>query len=266
MKKLNILLFIVFLSIISFSQEKPIVKKSVTDFFTTVENYTEGFNKSNKNDLLKSKIYSDSEVLTLSKEYYKARAEDPTGFHVFEKEKSKEFENQLNKTKSTNELSFPQRMGIIYRIISSKYGRAFTDIITIPWFLNVQVLDIKYGKFNSSVGVLGKTYLVVKIEDVIKGKNFFKEGDTVKINYLSNWLNDTNKKYEKGKNYFVGLREWNCYDGNCTEIALYVFPDKDNGIYPIENGHVIAPENYLGIKDNLPWSEFKNQFIKKYIL
>jgi hypothetical protein len=267
MKKITFLLVIALFSLNSFPQEKSTLKKSPIDFFTTVENYTKEFNRSNKDNLLKSKVYSDSEVLALAEEYYKAKADDPIGFHFYEKGKQKEFEENLSKkTVSKDELMFPEKVGLVYKIISSKYGRNFTETIGIPWYLKVNVLDIKQGKFKSSIGILGKTYLVARIEEVIKGEKFFKQGDTIEINYLANWLSDANKKFENNKSYFLGLREWDCYDGNCTEIALYVFPDKNDGIYPIENGYVIAPDNYFGIEDDLGWSKFKSEFIKKYIL
>ena len=238
-----------------FPQGKIQVKKSVIDFFATVENYSKGYNRTNK------------EAFYLAKQYYKAKVEDPIGFHIYEQDKRKEFEEKFNRrTISKNELMLLEKVGVIYKIISSKYGRPFTDIISIPWYLKVHVLDIKRGTFKSSVGILGKTYLVAKIDEIIKGKNFFNKGDTIEINFLGNWLSDANIQFEKNMTYFAGLREWDCYNGNCTEIALYVFPDQDEGIYPIDKGRVTAPGNYFGIKDSLKWSDFKREFIKKYIL
>jgi len=264
MKKLIFLLLILFIGLEIFSQEKSQPKKSVLDFFNTVEDYSKDYNRFNRNELLKSKNYTNQEAFYLAEQYYKAKAEDPIGFYNYQNNKRKEFEENKNVNKS--DLMLPEKVGIIYRIISSKYGRAFTDIIVIPWYLKVYVIDIKHGEFKSSIGTLGKTYLVAKVEEVIKGKDFFKEGEIIEVNFLGNWLSDAGKQFEKNKSYFMGLREWNCYNGNCTEIALYVFPDKDHGIYPIEDGHVIAPNNYFGIENNLPWSMFKSEFVKKYIL
>jgi len=268
MNKLNfLLLLIMFIGMKIFPQGNIQPKEKVMNFFTAVENYSKGFNRDNKEGLFKSKQYTNQEVYDLAQKYYQAKAEDPIGFHFYLENKMKEFEEKFkNKTVKQSELMTPEKVGVIFKIISSKYGRSFTEIIGIPWFLKVQVLDIKQGKFNSSVGILGKTYLVAKVEEVIKGQNIFKEGDTIEINYLSTWLSDANKQFEKKKTYFTGLREWNCYNGNCTEIALYVFPDEDDGIYPIENEHVTAPGNYFGIKDNIQWPEFKSEFVKKYVL
>lgn len=262
-----LLILIIFIGIELFPQDKIPPKEQVMIFLSAVENYSKGFNRYNKEELFKSKQYTIEEVYALAQKYYQAKAEDPIGFHFYLNNKMNDFEEKVkNKTVSQSELMTPEKVGIIFRIISSKFGRSFTEIIGIPWFLKVQVIDIKQGEFNSSIGILGKTYLVAKVEEVIKGQNIFKEGDTIEINYLSSWLSDANKRFEKNKTYFTGLKEWNCYNGNCTEIALYVFRDVDDGIYPIENGHVIAPGNYFGIKDNMQWPDFKSEFVKKYVL
>ena len=269
MKITKIIILIILIRANCFPQTQP--KKSVMDFIKTVENYTKDYNRNNEKELFKSKNYSKEEALSLAKQYYKAKVEDPVGYRIYWDQRYREFEdyykkNMYNKNFDHTQLGPAKKVGIVFKIISSYYGKAFTQIIGIPWYLKIHVIDIKRGKFKSSIGVIGKNYLVAKIEEVIKGKNFFSEGDTVEINYLGDWLRDANKRYEKSKTYFVGLREWNCYNGNCTEIALYLFPDEDDGVYPIKNGRVIAPGNYFGIEDNLQWSEFKSEFVKKYIL
>lgn len=268
MKKTFSFIFIILLGVICFPQTRVQPKKSVTDFFTTVENYTKGYNRTNEKELFKSKNYSKEEALSLAKQYSKAEAEDPVGLNSYERKKMKEFEEKFKKNGHwvwTNELMFADKVGIISKIISSYYGRTFTRIIAIPWYLKFHVLNIKQGKFKTSINgrtvVFRKTYLVAEVEDVIKGKNFFKQGDTVEINFLNQWMWYINKHFEKNTSYFAGLREWDCY-----KIALDMFPDKDNGIYPIENGNVVAPDNFFGIKNSLKWSEFKNKFEKKYIL
>jgi hypothetical protein len=271
MKILNILLLILFWGIEIFPQAKVQPKKSVMDFITTVENYSKGYNRSNEKELFKSKNYSKEEALSLAKQYYKAKAEDPVGFRIYWDQKYEKFteyyeKNIHNKNFDRTQMGPAVKEGIVLKIISSYYGKAFTEIIGIPWYLRFHVLDFGHGKLKTSTAVFGTTYLIAKVEDVIKGKDFFKEGDTIEINFLDNWLMNPNKQYEKNKSYFAGLREWDCYNGNCDKIALYVFPDKDDGIYPIENGDVVAPDNYFGIKGNMKWPEFKSEFVKKYIL
>lgn len=266
MKKVNVIFLMIFLVIKIFPQEKSEIKHGVKDFFDTIENYTKDYNRSNKEDLFKLRNYSKEDALFLAKEYYKAKAEDPVGFHKYLQRLNNNFNDYFKKNNNTDELRPAQKIGIIYKIISSRFGSAFTDIIGIPWYLRIHVLDIKAGKFKSSIGIIPKTFLVAEIEEILKGGNFFKERDTIEINFLGNWVANADKSFEKNKNYFVGLREWNCYTEDCPDIALYIFPDNNHGIYTIDNGYLIASKNYFGFDDRLEWVKFRQEFNNRYII
>lgn len=266
MIKVSILFLVIFLISKVYSQENSEIKNNVKEFFETVENYTKDYNRDNKKDLFELRNYSKEEAFFLAKEYYKAKAEDPIGFHKYLHNEDNKFIEYYKKNKSLIELRPSTRVGIIYKIISSQFGKEFTEIIGVPWYLRIRVLDIKEGKFKSSLGIIPKVFLIAEIEEVLKGINFFKERDTIEINILNYWVTNASKSFEKSRSYFVGLHEWNCHTGDCKDIALNIFPDSNYGIYLIDNDFVVAPKNYFGFADILQWGEFKEEFNNKYII
>jgi hypothetical protein len=263
--KIIILIFLSFIQSVSiYSQNTEKFKESTIDFFKSVTDFTKDFNRSNIDNLLGSRQYTDEEINRLLEEYYKVKAEDPEGFARYQHLERNEFEDRNKTSPHTKELMVPEKIGIIYRIIVSKYGKHYTDLFLTPWFLKVKVIDIKGEKLNIPQGPTSRAFLLAEVQDVIKGEKKFANGEIIHIYFLSDWLH--NKKFEKNKSYFVPLKQWNCKYGDCEEVGLVMFPDNNWGVYPIENNEVIAPNNYFGFSDKMDWINFRKNFINQFIL
>ena len=263
--KIIILLYLSFLQSISiYSQNAENFKVSTINFFNKVTEFTQDFNRSNIDDLLVSKQFTDEKINKLLEEYYNVKAEDPEGFSKYQHLKRNEFEIRNKTNPTTKELMIPEKIGIIYRIIVSKYGKNNTDLFLTPWFLKIKVIDIKSEKLNNPEGPTSKSYLLAEVLDVIKGQKKFNTGEIIRIYFLQDWLHD--KKFEKNKSYFVPLKQSNCYYGNCEEVGLVMFPDNNWGVYPIENNELIASDNYFGFPDKIDWTNFKKNFITHFTL
>lgn len=260
-KKLT-LLFIFLLTADGLSQESYSISESVKDFFETIEIYTKDYNSINKKDVI-NKSFSKEELKSLLLKYYKAKAEDPISFYKYQKELDKNIGESLDKD-NNKELSIERKIGIIYRILSKEFGKNFMDIINVPYFLRIKILEIHQERFQSSIGLIPKTRMVVEVRETIKGKHFFNDKEIININFLNFWLSNAKKNFEINNEYFIGLIPWNCFNGDCNEIALQMFNDEEKGIYPIENNK-ISNINFFKISET-DWKSFKNKFIQKYII
>jgi len=265
MKSKFIIICLLFAPFILSQEKQEEIKESVKDFFDTVKNYTQDFNASNKEGLLKTHKYSDEEIESLLYKYYKAKAEDPVGFYKYQENEDAVNKEHLEKSIG-NELSLAKKVGIIYKILSSKYGRPFVDIINVPYYLKVKILNIKQEKFESSIGLVPRTKMVVEIDEILKGEDRFRDKNIIEINFLNFWMRNTKQNFEINKEYFVGLIPWNCYNGDCGDIALQIFSDGNYGIYPIENNNIITKGNLFQFGEVSKWSNFRNQFEEKFIM
>jgi len=260
----KILTIVLIISLITtvFPQDYSSFNKSTVSFFDSVEQFTKDFNRENATNILESTNFSDSVVERLLKSYYNVKANDPVGFHKYELLKREEFEKNYNP--QSNELMLPEKIGIIYRIISSKYGKQCINLLLIPWYLKVKILDFNFEPLHSPKGQSFKNYVLAEVQEVVKGVKFYSVGQTIKIYYKTQWMQG--KQFKKNNSYFVALHESNCQKGDCANIGLGTFPDDNGGVYQIENNEINAPNNYFGFKDKITWSEFKNEFVKKYLI
>lgn len=228
-----------------------------------------------------TKKFSDSDIDTLTKIYYKAISDDPVGYNR-SIDNERDQEEKIVKENSGNFSIVTPRiksMRTIRNLIINKYGKNFSEIISVPYYLKVKVISdsgsIYEGLINSKMGsnphnILRaiQANLFVTVEDVIKGSKYFKAGQNITISYLTNWISESKNfktAFEKGKSYFIPLRPWDSKHGY-SKLTLYILPDNNYSIYPIENGIILTPGNYFGIGESSNWEVFKNNFIKKYIL
>jgi hypothetical protein len=228
------------------------IKESTKIFFETAARYSyKYFNK----PVVRGEI-PGSEIDSLAKKLYKAKAEDPVGF-------SRYVENAAPDT-----IRPGVQIGIIKRIIASEYGMNYSEIIDVPYFVRGEVIGIEKGYYEDLQNKLRipQTILIVKVEDALKGNNYFKNNDTITIKYLNQWMSNCPAGFIAGKSYFFPFRPWNCQYNDCKELGLYTFNDNNCGVYLVEDETIYIPNNFFLLGNKSDWKLFRSHFIKQYLL
>lgn len=247
-----------------FPQLKIEYSAVVKDFFSSVQKYHSTYNI---DQTISDKI-SIQETEELYEKYYFAKAKDPIGFRNYVRELAK---NRKEKFIETGELekSPGWKVHIIKKLIADKFGGEFAEMMDVPFFLHIKILDIKPGIYESEVDkmiVAPKTIILAEIIDIIKGKDFFVKGDMIEINIINQWMAGAKSFFEINKEYFAPIEPWECFEDNCLSIRLSFLPDENFGIYPIENEFIRTNGNYFGINEFTKWTEFKREFLDKFII
>lgn len=160
------------------------------------------------------------------------------------------------------------KLRILKESIDSIMGNNFSEIIITPYFLKVKILDINLdGVYHSDDNIFGKTTILCKILEVVKGNHLFKTGENIEISLLTGWGIGP---FEKGATYFFPVKPWNCKNGNCSEYSLNLYSKSDGfyageyDIYPVRNEQVLNIEYFKISSSN--WSDFVRKFKEKYLL
>jgi len=268
MKRMIIFWFVIFLligTIPYYAQQRDNYSKSVLDFIDIL------YDQSIFEETAYGLKYTFNRELSedILQKYYKVKAEDPIGLFNYITE---EYEVIINRTiasgKNSTEKRTPFRKRELKEELSKIYGENFMEIIDVPYFLRIKVIqksksiyvspgppESKYGTFE----------MKVLIEDVLKGEIQFTKGSIISIEYLSQWLGESSKQFQVDKSYFIPLRPWMGTKG-FLGWTLNFLPDNNFAIYEIENEVVKTPENYFDIETETNWADFKKLFTKKYIL
>jgi hypothetical protein len=216
--------------------------------------------------------YNAKRVKYLAKLYYDAIAKAPVDYQTYMYIKYKQWEKN-NKGKGDKAALLPGfKIHLIKTLISKENGGYFTHIISIPYYLKIKVLQIKQGKYVSPpryypAGLtIPKTVLTAKVEDILKGEERFKGLNTINITILANWLPGAEKFFKVGEEYFVPLKPFNCFNGNCEGFALYVLPGANHGVFLIRNNALNVRDNYFHLGNTVDWDNFKKQFTKKFMI
>ena len=245
------------------AQNKNYTSDEATEFFNFLDKFIRDYDSNTGS----TKNYSEEEVFDFAKKYYKAIAEDPIGYNKYILNEYNGFTSRRKAGLNLNEMPPPLKRGIFLNLLKEKLGKEFTEIIGVPYFLRVNIREIKHGIYISTTDSMkfGQTDLLCQIEDVIKGDNRFEAGDTIIVGFLDWWLKDPNKNFEVDKSYFIPLQPWKCNVNTCDEITLRLFPDNNYGIYPIVVNFIQTPGNYFGLGEISKWTDFKNHFTENYV-
>ncbi len=276
MKILFLIISYFCLSGLTFSQNKYPISKNVEEFFDTLNVISKDYDQESHR---LTKFYSHNEINNLAKKYYKAILEDPIGYDRYILNESTQFSKNRKAGLNSNEITPQLKRGIFFNLLEENLGKEFTKIISIPYFLRVKIENVTHSKYTSSVDSMKftQTNLNCEIEEIIKGEKRFQTKTKVVISYLNWWLkdcsnnsnsNDLNDAFKVNSSYFIPIkpRFRGCTEDTCITFALQILPDNNCGIYPIINGTIYTPNNYFQISMETQWSNFKNSFIKKYVL
>lgn len=270
---LLIFLILTFVQFVSYAQQHDSVSEDVKSYWKLMDQFSSRYK--NKNDI--SKKFSDEEIDTLTISYYRVISEDPIGM-------MNEFEHKFQKwdsvTNAIHGLPKDDPPGVKLRktrdIIASKFGKNFANIISVPFYLKVKIIEdsssVYEGLIDSKRGYIARNIFKTRqsnitaiVEEIIKGNKFFKEGQKITIGYLPFWTAGSSKHFENGKTYFVPLKLWDSRYSH-SQFTINILPDNNYAIYPIERNTISTPNNYFRFGNSTNWNEFKKEFMQKYIL
>jgi hypothetical protein len=256
------ILYTIVSSTLIFPQKKYTVSEDVNNFFNLLE---ASIQKENGQIQYKG-ISNDAEIKRITELYYQAITGDPIGFKLTLKKKFNRYEN-LRK-ENTNLLKPGVQLRLLEEVMSEKYGSNFINIISVPYYLKIKVdsiSNVTYHSYEDSELTAGQTVFICKIEDVIKGKNSFRTGDKISINYLSHWRGYYGSIMKVGKEYFVAVRIWRLDASNNPEYTFRYWNNQNVGAYPIDDNSIQFPNDFFGVSGKQNWEEFKDNFQSQYM-
>jgi anaerobic ribonucleoside-triphosphate reductase len=252
-----------FIPMLIFAQSTASGDKSIRDFF----NYIEKYIPKEKNSLSKIKQIPDTTLTSIKNVYYNAITISPYSFKSKIKELTSEWEKSgIKSVKPPSGIKPAVRISLMKDKLIEKYGEEYVKILSTPIILKVSVTDIKKSIYTSASNnkiTAGQTNLVVKIEEILKGKDYFKKGELITISYLDWWYQDKPISFEKGKLYILPVEPW--YDKNDNFNSLIIKdPLASHSIVQIDGVKLstIYPET---AEIKVSWTKFKENFIEKYI-
>ncbi len=153
--------------------------------------------------------------------------------------------------------------------LAQKYGWDYVRYLETPYILKVKVLSKNvstYKSFNKDEISLQQVDLSVKIEEIVKGYNAFKEGEEIVISYLPIWYSDCDCPidFSVGSTYLIPLRPW-YFKHNKSLKNLMIKNIGMEHFYKIEHDSVTKPFITNGnFSDS--WDSLKKDIKRKYIL
>ena len=262
MKK--ILLLLLTLITVIFPQEQKI-SNHVKNFFKIADENSSSYVK--KVGLTKK--FTDTEIDTITKKYYDAISDDPKGFLLYLFQEDKKWQQEIkNNNYEIKSLKPAFKLALIIKQISKKYGEKFTKIISVPYYLIVNIKSINHTEYNSPSHPELKTSqvdLIVTIEEVIKGDKYFFKGQDITVSYLAYWRQNATKTFKIGNSYLVPIKVWGSND-NFSKLALQILPDNNYALYPVEDDIVKVPGDYLQLGNNINLQTIRKSFRKKYVI
>lgn len=213
---------------------------------------------------------NDLELEKVMKALYLSRDIDPIAWDKELYNRHQNWKKRVQKgVEDRNEKKPAIVVGKIKNRIDAKYGKNYSEIISVPYFLKVRVVKIADTIWNSKVEKNLKakqTNLTCIVEEKLKGNKKIEVGQEVEISFLKWWRNTCEEKVEIGESYLILVTYWWQADNSVFPLTFKNFDDGFNGIYPINNEIVKISEIFFGKRDILPWSVFKNKFMSKYYI
>lgn len=162
-----------------------------------------------------------------------------------------------DKNKSMNNVRFGIYENILVTHMAKLYGKSKAQLILSPLLLKVKIIKEESESISiSNDDWIGLRILTAEIQDIIKGKNHFKVGETIKFYFVPFWLQKGNR-FSNNESYFISLIPVvDNIDGK-RRLALNV-NELNDGIVNIQQDTVLDEENYFGL-GRLTWFDFKTK-------
>lgn len=240
--------------------------KAVVDFFDTVYEYYSFYNDS----LGWQKDFSKQEIDLIAEKYFIVNYHFPADFFLYHKEVYTEWEKEVRDNGYNN---VHKRPAIILRIIREKisefYSDSFSELLQVPYLLRVKLVrfekSVYYAKPDSMV--VPQFDMVLIVEEIVKGSDYFSVNDTITVSYFSHWFHGAreNQRFEIDSTYFLPVDLFRIEDKNTYQYKIRMLPDFNYAVYPIVNGEVLTPGNYFGVGEITEWEKFKKYMKEKYL-
>jgi hypothetical protein len=268
------LLFIVFVSLINFcivySQDAKRLPESVETFLDVLQNVSKDFDFQ---EMDSKRDFSTKEIRELAKVYYHMMKENPIEFKNYFSVEYASFSNEIKSgIRSANDPSLTRSKIILTSLFRKEYGIEVTNSMDIPYYVRVLIVDTTKSIHIADNGMkIPRTQIHCRIEDVIKGKNRWSIGEEINIIFSDHWMshpfgNCGEDNFTVGNSYFLPVGVSIYQNRNLSELTLPIYPDDNCGIYPIKDEMVHTPNDYFGVGEVTPWSEFRQRFIERFIL
>lgn len=252
MRKLLLLLFVPFLI---YAQDTDSVSTEVKEVWEILRKHSI---EKNKRTVQRTK----EELNLLAKKLYYANEKDPYGFQIHWDYMFREY----NKTYKYGQPYTPPAHGLanLEAEIDSVYGLYYSAKCRIPFYLKVTIIN-RYSSVTYSYGneTERRPAITVRIDEVIKGKKYLKEGDTISMVYAMDWFHSSEefRKIKAGREYFVPL----CVYSETKYPFLTGYDGEAAAVFPIKNNIIEDRTNYYGFGKELSWSEFRREFVETYM-
>jgi len=248
-----------------FPQTKKEYSPKVEEFMNIVEGYWQNLKNLNHPLPPDDFIISDEELDDVIKKMYAAIEDDPEGYTNYLHREYREWLRDVKEKKlDGNKLTLGNIEGVIKMKIKKKYSYNFLTLITTPYFLRVRITDKSPDVYIDTQGGSHDIFVLRgKIEEILKGRKRFNEGEYISFMHGNN-LTKCLRNYEIGQSYFVPFTVSTLENSNYEGLIKQWFVCK--GDYLVEKETIKIPENYFEIAEEINWDEFKEQFIDKYII
>ncbi|MDP3831876.1 MAG: hypothetical protein Q8Q47_11430 [Ignavibacteriaceae bacterium] len=243
-------------------QQDEQYSKAIIDFFNDAERFISFYDDS----LGWKKDFTFKEIEDLAIKYYNVIYRYSIDYYFYFKKLHKQWEEEVinNDYKIINKKP-AVKLRIIREKLSEYYPSAFTDLLQVPYLFRIKVIRFDESTYylknlNSNIR---QTDMVVKIEDIIKGKEYFKINDTLKVSFFGIWFHGaTEEQYFKvDSTYFLPVNFFRIENKNTFQYRIHMLPDFNFAIYPIINEIVHTPKDFFGTGEQIKWEEF-NIFMK----
>jgi len=263
MKKITLLIVLIFIST-HFPQKTDEIKPSIKNFYTELNNIVAHYDMK----LGMQKKFSNDELFNTAKLLYIATEDDPVAFR---KELKSEYDAWAAETIKNNYkpigLKPGVKLGILHKLIDERYGKNFTKILEIPYYLKVKILDIQGTIYiHTDKNTFHQINLICSVEDVIKGEKKFKKEDIITVSFLLHWFPEGYPSFEKGNSYFIPVDYWKI-DNEIEAFCLGILHNAEkSAVLSLNENKLIDAKNCYLLDSTKTWEIFKRNFLKKYKL
>lgn len=230
-----------------------------------VNNFT-GFLKTYAEDEVKKNTFEavdDSEIKKFIKYKYEAYCADSKLLIKILKNHAKQLKDE---NKKGSRLSVIE--GMFHKVIAERYSENFWNFLSIPYLIKATIVSISDTVYNIKINdTQTMPFYVTELEfiadEIVKGNNYFKAGNTYRCYYGPGWKS-AKVSFVSGESYLLPIEPRdNEPEGTTFVYALICYLDDNTGYFKIENNVLHDKYNFFAFGEEIPWTDFVDKFNKK---
>jgi len=243
------------------------IENEVGIFFRAVEQFDYFFNDS----LGWQKEFTDEEVLDISQKWYRAIYKSPVEYDLFFHQLHAEWEIKVVAAREKYLIRRPGlQLGRLNRKLTEYTTRAYTELLRVPYLFRVKVKKFGKSPYQSKSMELktSQTDMIVIIEDIIKGEEYFNIGDSLMVSFFGAWFHGAREEqyFKVDATYFLPVGLFRIEDRNNFQYKIHMLPDNNFAVYPIIGEMVETPGDFFGVGETSNWEDFKRIIKEKFII